>query len=129
MGKNCQEDPISSQDVIERRFSKITTKYTAIDHGKMAVVDSNVRVHHSSIDPLILLCRLVSSKVQCDFAELFEGSFKIFDDFLGEHVGIGRVIGLFEAFVSEPEDVEARLSRLVALRNCKPANAIITVRI
>ena len=80
-------------------------------------------------DPLILLCRLVSSKVQCDFAELFEGSFKIFDDFLGEHVGIGKVIGLFEAFVSEPEDVEARLSRLVALRNCKPANAIIAVRI
>ena len=69
---------------------------------------------------LILLCRLVSSKVQCDFAELFEGSFKIFDDFLGEHVGIGKVIGLFEAFVSEPEDVEARLSRLIALRNCKP---------
>jgi hypothetical protein len=60
---------------------------------------------------------------------LFEGSFEIFDDFLGEHVGIGRVIGLFEAFVSEPEDVEARLSRLVALRNCKPANAIIAVRI
>jgi len=93
----------------------------------MAVVDNNVRVHHSSI--VILLSRLVSSKVQCDFAELFEGSFKIFDDFLGEHVGIGRVIGLFEAFVSEPEDVEARLSRLVALRNCKPANAIIAVRI
>jgi len=94
----------------------------------MAVVDNNVRIHHSSI-VILLFSRLVSSKVQCDFAELFEGSFKIFDDFLGEHVGIGRVIGLFEAFVSEPEDVEARLSRLVALRNCKPANAIITVRI
>ena len=107
MGKNCQEDPISSQDVIERRFSEITTKYTAIDHGKMAVVDSNVRVHDSSIDPLILLCRLVSSKVQCDFAELFEGGFEVFDDFLGENIEIGKVVGFSKALISEAENVEA----------------------
>jgi hypothetical protein len=29
------------------------------------------------------------------------------DDFLGQHVGIMRVVGFFEAFVSEQEDVEA----------------------
>jgi hypothetical protein len=107
MGKNCQEDPISSQDVIERRFSEITTKYTAIDHGKMAVVDSNVRVHDSSIDPLILLCRLVSSKVQCDFAELFEAAWRSSTISWASTSASGRFIGLFEAFVSEPKDVEA----------------------
>ena len=29
------------------------------------------------------------------------------DDFLGQHVRIRRVVGFFEAFVSEQEDVEA----------------------
>jgi hypothetical protein len=29
------------------------------------------------------------------------------DDFLGENVGIGTIGGLLEAFISEPEDVEA----------------------
>jgi hypothetical protein len=38
---------------------------------------------------------------------LFEGGLEIFDDFLGEYVGIRKVVGLFEAFVSQPEDVEA----------------------
>jgi hypothetical protein len=37
---------------------------------------------------------------------LFERGFEIFDDFLGEHVGIGEVVGLFEALVSKP-DIEA----------------------
>ena len=40
---------------------------------------------------------------------MFEGGFEIFDDFLGEDVGIGKIIGFFECFVSEPEDVEAGL--------------------
>jgi hypothetical protein len=31
---------------------------------------------------------------------LFESGFEIFDDFLGEHVGIGEIVGVFEAFVS-----------------------------
>jgi len=35
--------------------------------------------------------------------ELFESGFEVFDDFLGEDVGIGEVVGFFEAFVSEPE--------------------------
>jgi len=61
----------------------------------------------------------------------FEGGFKVFapstqdtawpyargrpeqnesrdDDPLGENVGIAEIVGLFEAFVFEPEDVEAR---------------------
>ena len=29
------------------------------------------------------------------------------DDLLGENVGIGEVVGFIEAFVSEPEDIEA----------------------
>jgi hypothetical protein len=31
---------------------------------------------------------------------LFEGGFEVVDDFLGENVGIGEVVGVFEAFVS-----------------------------
>jgi len=40
---------------------------------------------------------------------LFEGGFEIFDDFLGEDIRIGEIVGFFEAIVSEPEDVEAGL--------------------
>jgi len=39
--------------------------------------------------------------------ELFEGSFEVFDDLLSENVGIRKIVGLFEAFVSELQDVEA----------------------
>jgi len=38
---------------------------------------------------------------------LFEGGFEILIDFLAQHVGIGEIVGFFEAFVSEAEDVEA----------------------
>jgi hypothetical protein len=38
---------------------------------------------------------------------LFEGGFKVVDDFLGENVGIGEIVGFFQAFVSEPENIEA----------------------
>jgi hypothetical protein len=31
------------------------------------------------------------------------------DDFLGEDVWIREVVGFFQAFASEPEDIEARL--------------------
>jgi hypothetical protein len=41
---------------------------------------------------------------------LFEGGFEVIDDFLGENVGIGEIVGVFEAFVAEPENVEARKS-------------------
>jgi len=30
------------------------------------------------------------------------------DEFLGKNLGIGKIVGFFAAFVSEPEDVEAR---------------------
>lgn len=42
-----------------------------------------------------------------DLAELFESGFELFNDFLGQNVGIGEVVGFFERFVSEPEDIEA----------------------
>jgi hypothetical protein len=38
---------------------------------------------------------------------LFEGGFEVVDDFLGEDVGVGEIVGVFEAFVSEPKDIEA----------------------
>ena len=37
-----------------------------------------------------------------------ECGFEVFDDFLGENVGIGKVVGVFKAFISKPEDVEAK---------------------
>jgi hypothetical protein len=34
---------------------------------------------------------------------LFEGGFQVFDDFLRQDIRIGKIVGVFEAFVSEPE--------------------------
>ena len=42
-----------------------------------------------------------------DFPEPFESGFEIFDDLLVENVRIGRIVGFFEAFVAEPENIEA----------------------
>jgi hypothetical protein len=44
-------------------------------------------------------------QVHRDFGKLFENGFEIFDDLLGENIGVGKLVGFFEAFVSEPEDV------------------------
>jgi len=38
---------------------------------------------------------------------LFEGGFEVVDDFLSENVGIGKIVGVFETFISEPEEVGA----------------------
>jgi len=46
-------------------------------------------------------------------AELFEGGFKILADFLGDNAGIGKVVGSSAAFISDPEDVEAGIIRLM----------------
>ena len=45
----------------------------------------------------------------CGLAELFEGGFEVFHGFLGEKVGIDKIVGFFQPFVSAPEDIEARL--------------------
>jgi hypothetical protein len=39
--------------------------------------------------------------VRRDFAELFEGGFEVFDDLLGEDIGVGKILGFFQAFVPE----------------------------
>jgi hypothetical protein len=59
-----------------------------------------------------------STQVTRDFAELFEGGFQVFHDFLSEDVGIGEIVGFFEAFVSKPEDVEARLIAVYLMKRC-----------
>ncbi|OGP20767.1 MAG: hypothetical protein A2038_09920 [Deltaproteobacteria bacterium GWA2_57_13] len=56
----------------------------------------------------------LASQVVCDLTELFEGGFEVIDDSLAEDIRIGKIVGLFEALVSEPEDVEAGL---VAVRS------------
>jgi hypothetical protein len=38
---------------------------------------------------------------------LFEGSFEVFDDWLGENIRIGKIVEFFQAFVSQPGDVQA----------------------
>jgi hypothetical protein len=38
---------------------------------------------------------------------LFEGGFEVFDNFLGKNIWIRKIVGCFEAFVAEPENVEA----------------------
>jgi hypothetical protein len=48
-----------------------------------------------------------SSQIARDFAEFFEGGFEVLDDFLGKDIGIGKIVGFFEAFVSKSENVEA----------------------
>jgi len=48
--------------------------------------------------------------------ELFEGGLHVFDDFLGKNIGIREVVGFFEAFVCELEDVEVALSRLMSFQ-------------
>jgi hypothetical protein len=37
-------------------------------------------------------------QISCDFAELFQGSFQVFDNFLGEKVGIGKIVGFLQGF-------------------------------
>jgi hypothetical protein len=51
-----------------------------------------------------------------DFTELFEGGFEVVDDFLGENIRIGEIVGFFEALVSEPENVEAVLVAAIVKR-------------
>ena len=55
---------------------------------------------------LIFLCEHVGAQVSSDFAELFEGGFEVLDDFLGEKIGIGEIVGFFKAFIADPEDIE-----------------------
>jgi len=39
---------------------------------------------------------------------LFQCGTQVIDNFLGQNIKVGEVVGVFEAFVSEPEDVQAR---------------------
>jgi hypothetical protein len=54
----------------------------------------------------------LGAKVRRDFTELFESGLEGLDDFLGDDIRFGEIVGFFEAFVCEPEDVETGLSRL-----------------
>jgi hypothetical protein len=54
----------------------------------------------------LVLLLLLSAQVICDFTERFPGAFEVFDDVLGEDVGIGEVIGFFQTLLSEPKEVE-----------------------
>jgi hypothetical protein len=70
---------------------------------------------------------LLKRKVTIHTTELFEGGFEVFDDFLGEDVGTRALVGFFEAFISEPEDVDSIDSGVVAFE--KPADSHFLVRV
>jgi hypothetical protein len=55
----------------------------------------------------LLGVHVFSTQIHGDFPELFESGFEVFDDFLDEDIRVGEIVGFFEAFISEPEDVEA----------------------
>ena len=59
-------------------------------------------------------------QISGDGGELRESGFQIFDDFLRDDIGIGKVRAVFEAFVLQPKDVEVELespaSLIAALR-------------
>ena len=50
--------------------------------------------------------RYSTVKVISDQAELLQGSFQIVHDFLGNDIGIGKVVGSFEGVVLQPKDVK-----------------------
>ena len=77
-----------------------TEQLAEISKAKIAALETQLRQTE--------LGRLVS-KVRGDLAELFQGSFEIVDNFLGENVGIGEVGGFFAAFFYETKDGEPRL--------------------
>jgi len=53
-------------------------------------------VRRQNLALLALLRDFLPAKVRGDFTELLEGRFEVFDDFLSENVGIGKVVGVFE---------------------------------
>jgi len=42
------------------------------------------------------------------FQDFCDAGFEVFDDVRSTDIGIGKIVGLFEAFVPEAKDVEAR---------------------
>ncbi len=43
---------------------------------------------------------VVNTEVSCYLSELFEGGFEVVDYFLGENVGIGKIVGFFAALLA-----------------------------
>jgi len=41
------------------------------------------------------------------FRGIVRGRLQVVDDFLGENIGIGKIVRVLETLLSEPEDVEA----------------------
>jgi hypothetical protein len=51
-------------------------------------------------------------QVGSDFGELGESGLKILYDFRRNHIGIGQIGAVFEAFVFQPDDVEVEFVAL-----------------
>src|SRR5215510_1792726 len=86
-------------------FSAIRTrseKQLKTADGELARAISKFNTHLS-----IFLWKNVSTEVGCDLAQLFEGGFQVFDIFSSQNVGVREIVGFFECFVTEPENVEA----------------------
>jgi hypothetical protein len=62
----------------------------------------------------VLVLRRLFDQVVRDFAELFQSGFVVLDDFLGNNVWIGEVVGFFEAFVSQRKSCAGFLAAVKA---------------
>jgi len=51
-------------------------------------------------------------QIICYFGKLGKGGLEVFDNFLSDYVGIGKVGAVFEAFVFKPEDAEVKFVAL-----------------
>jgi hypothetical protein len=61
----------------------------------------------SRIHTRLFSCSVLAGQVVWDFPEFHDGGFEVFDDVRGKEIGIGKIVGLFEAIVSEPKNVDA----------------------
>ena len=64
-----------------------------------------IAADHASDCEFLCLVRLIF-QLRGDRRELIQGGLQVVGDFLGEHIGFRQVFGIFQAFVSQPKDVE-----------------------
>ena len=75
-----------------------------------AVFRTNIRL------PVINWLPSFFLQIIADEAELVQGGYEVVGDFLGDDVGAVEVFGFFKGFIFEPEDVEAFIVVLTAIK-------------
>jgi hypothetical protein len=81
-------------------FVDVAQTFSRETNRSSRVVDYAPRSLSHGTNLNIGLCRFFrrfSGQVLGDLTELFESGFEVFDDFLGENVSTGKVVGCFPA--------------------------------